>query len=553
LATGSLHDLETKVATWLISDLAAAFSGDVGFANSVNQVMISVGDSVAAALEEGVNPAALVLGACSVVYGLTGLVMNRLAADPPDADFTETYVKQNLNFTIPGATTVDTAVLTDSSNLLQDELAMLSAAERYQGAELAGDSVSQSMQEAAFNAALVQSKADQQALSANLPAFLQELNSLGISDADLSVNSLSDVQSYLQTAGLSDPFLTNLIKAGLTQTEAQQAISDVEAEQAPALSGSAFSAIVQSGLDLSSILPPNPPVADFDGDNTSDILFRDNSTGDTWFEAMSNGAFNGWNQIGGSDTTYTIVGSGDFYGTGNSDPLFRNSSTGDTWFEVMSNGAFAGWQQIGGSSTSYSVVGVGDFFGNGTDDILFRNSSTGDTWIEAMSNGTFAGWSQIGGSGTNYSVVGVGDFFGNGTDDILFRNSSSGDTWIEAVSNGAFAGWNQIGGSNTGYSVVGVGDFYGTGYDDVLFRNNSTGDTWFEAMSHGAFAGWQQVGGSDTNYLVVGVGDYFGNGTDDILFRNNSTGDTWIEAMSNGASAGWNQVGGSNTSYTVKT
>jgi VCBS repeat-containing protein/autotransporter passenger strand-loop-strand repeat protein len=292
---------------------------------------------------------------------------------------------------------------------------------------------------------------------------------------------------------------------------------------------------------------------DFNRDRTSDILFRNDSSGDTWFEAISNGAFVGWNQIGGSNTSYGAVRVGDFYGTGTSDALFRNTSTGDTWFEQISNGAFAGWHQIGGSDTHYTLVGVADFFGNGTDDVLFRNNSTGDTWFEAISNGAFNGWHQIGGSDTNYSVAGVGDFFGNGTDDILFRNNTTGDTWVEAISNGAFNGWHQIGGSDTNYFVVGVGDFIGNGTDDVLFRNSNTGDTWFEAISNGAFNGWHQVGGSDTSYAAIGVGDYFGSGTSDILFRNNSIGDTWVEAMSNGNFAGWHQVGGSDPTYSVKT
>jgi hypothetical protein len=64
-------------------------------------------------------------------------------------------------------------------------------------------------------------------------------------------------------------------------------------------------------------------------------------------------------------------------GDGTDDILFRNNSTGDTWFEAISDGAFAGWNQIGGSDAHYSVVGVADFYGNGTDDILLRNSSTG--------------------------------------------------------------------------------------------------------------------------------------------------------------------------------
>jgi hypothetical protein len=96
---------------------------------------------------------------------------------------------------------------------------------------------------------------------------------------------------------------------------------------------------------------------------------------------------------------------GAFFGNGADDILFRNNSTGDTWIEQISNGGvFQGWQQVGGSDTHYAVVGVGDYFGNGTDDILFRNNSTGDTWVEAISSGTSAGWHQIGGSNTSYTV-----------------------------------------------------------------------------------------------------------------------------------------------------
>jgi hypothetical protein len=303
---------------------------------------------------------------------------------------------------------------------------------------------------------------------------------------------------------------------------------------------------------VDSVMPPDA----FLGNDTSDVLFRNATSGDIWFEAMSNGAPsapNPWRQIGGSDTHYSLVGVGDFYGTGTSDILLRNNSTGDTWIEAISNGAVAGWNEIGGSDTHYSVAGVGDFYGTGTEDILFRNTSTGDTWFEQVgaNNDPFAGWHQIGGSDTHFAVVGLGDFSGTGADDILFRNNSTGDTWLEAISNGAFAGWSEIGGSDTHYSVVGVGDFFGNGANEILFRNNSTGDTWFEAVSNGASAGWHQIGGSNTAYSVVGIGDYFGTNTSDILFRNASTGDTWLEAISSGSFAGWNHIGGSNTSYSV--
>jgi hypothetical protein len=86
------------------------------------------------------------------------------------------------------------------------------------------------------------------------------------------------------------------------------------------------------------------------------------------------------------------------------DILFRNDSTGDTWIEAISNGPFASWQQVGGSDTHYAVVAVGDYFGNSTSDILFRNNKTGDTLVEALSNGSFNGWHQVGSSDKSYSV-----------------------------------------------------------------------------------------------------------------------------------------------------
>jgi len=47
-------------------------------------------------------------------------------------------------------------------------------------------------------------------------------------------------------------------------------------------------------------------VGDYFANGTQDILFRNNSTGDTWVEAISNGSSNGWHQIGGSDTSFTV-------------------------------------------------------------------------------------------------------------------------------------------------------------------------------------------------------------------------------------------------------
>jgi hypothetical protein len=206
-----------------------------------------------------------------------------------------------------------------------------------------------------------------------------------------------------------------------------------------------------------------------------------------------------WYPVAGGDTHYSVVGVADFYGNGTDDILFRNNTTGDTWFEAISNGAFAGWHQIGGSNTSYAVVGTGDFFGDGTDDALFRNNATGDMWMYNVNDGTYSGWYHMGGSSTTYSVVGVGDFLGVGTAAALLRNNATGDTGFEN-----FTGWHDIGGSSTYYSVAAVGDYYGNGTSDILFRNNNNpGDVWMESINKGAFTGWHQIASSsNTSYTV---------------------------------------------------
>jgi ELWxxDGT repeat protein len=307
------------------------------------------------------------------------------------------------------------------------------------------------------------------------------------------------------------------------------------------------------GADFTIVDKVVPPTENFNGNDTSDVLFRDNAPGgDTGYYRISNGANAGWSDIGSTSTAYSVVGAGEFVGNGTADVLFRdNTSGGDTGYYEIVNGTLNGWHDIGSSSTAYSVVGTGDFTGNGFDDILFRDNATGDTGFYSMVNGAYTGWRDIGASSTAYSVVGAGDFMGTGTDDILYRDNTTGDTGFYQIVNGANVGWHDFGATSTAYSVVGVGDFTGSGTDDVLFRDNTTGDTGFYQIVNGVNTGWHDLGGSSTAYSVVGTGDYNGNNTSDILFRDTASGDVGFYSMVNGVNAGWHDIGASSTAYQV--
>jgi uncharacterized delta-60 repeat protein len=272
---------------------------------------------------------------------------------------------------------------------------------------------------------------------------------------------------------------------------------------------------------------------DPNADNFNDILFRNNSTGDTGYTDIHNNVFH---SLGGSPVAYSVVGAGDYNGDGFSDILFRNNSTGDTGYTDIHNNVF---HSLGGSPAAWSVVGSGDYNGDNFSDILFRNNSTGDTGYTDLHNNVFQ---SLGGSPATWSVVGSGDYNDDTFSDILFRNNATGDTGYTDLHNNVF---HSLGGSPTAWSVVGSGDYNGDGFSDILFRNNSTGDTGYTDLHNNVF---HSLGGSPTAYSVVGSGDYNGDGFSDLLFRNNSTGDTGYTDVHNNV---FHNLGDSPAAYLV--
>ena len=188
---------------------------------------------------------------------------------------------------------------------------------------------------------------------------------------------------------------------------------------------------------------------DFNGDGRDDLLWRNGSTGQTtnWL-AQANGSFvgNDANALSTIGTSWQVAATGDFNGDNRSDILWRDNTGAMTTALGQANGGFAGnsanfWTTI---STSWQIVGSGDFNGDGRDDILWRNPTTGEitNWL-GQANGSFVGndtnfYTTI---PTSWQVEGIGDFNGDGRDDLLWRNGSTGQTtdWL-GQANGSFAG-----------------------------------------------------------------------------------------------------------------
>jgi hypothetical protein len=289
----------------------------------------------------------------------------------------------------------------------------------------------------------------------------------------------------------------------------------------------------------------HPPRYDFNGDGTSDLFWRNNSSGHVGIWEMHNNVQT-WHDLGGSGVDHRVLGVGDFNGDSTSDLFWRNDSSGHVGiWEIHDN--VQTWHDLGGSGVDHKVVGVGYFNSDNVSDILWRNDSSGHVGIWEMHNNVQT-WHDLGGSGVDHKVVGVGDFNGDKTSDIFWRNDSSGHVGIWEMHDN-IPTWHDLGGSGVDHKVVGTGDFNGDGTSDILWRNDSNGHVGIWEM-HNNVQTWHDLGGSGVDHKVVGTGDYNGDHTTDVFWRNDATGHTGIWEMHDNIPT-WRDLGGSGVDHLI--
>lgn len=256
----------------------------------------------------------------------------------------------------------------------------------------------------------------------------------------------------------------------------------------------------------------HPIFPDFNADNHTDLLIRNQATGaiGTWF-------MNGAKVQGGvpfSQTppaTYSLVGAGDFTGDGSTTLVFQDRVDNRVvfWYTAADNTT----RIVGGDyvyptpEPGWKLVGVADFNQDGRSDLLFQNQKTEQMAIWKMNGPFYQGGNSLKPpSGGGWKAVGAGDFDQDGMPDILFQNATTGELrlalmqgtklrTVEALAAVPAAGW----------KVVGIGDYNGDGWPDLLFQNADTSlaAVWYlKSMSYSGGstlslimpAGWQIAG-----------------------------------------------------------
>ena len=130
---------------------------------------------------------------------------------------------------------------------------------------------------------------------------------------------------------------------------------------------------------------------------------------------------------------YSLLGVGDFNGDHTSDLVWRNNMSGVTETWQMQQGMRVGGVTLG-NLNGYQLLDTGDLNHDGTDDLVWR-ASNGNTSSWAMRNGQFQNDEQSLGpfSPATFTAPVSGDFTGDGGKDVLFLRAGNNTTTIQDI------------------------------------------------------------------------------------------------------------------------
>jgi len=283
---------------------------------------------------------------------------------------------------------------------------------------------------------------------------------------------------------------------------------------------------------------------DFNNDGRADIFWRNTSGANAIWHMNGSGFFDdsGVQTLSTVGSPWVVAGFGDFDGNGTSDVLWRNTSSGENYIYFMDGATILSEGFIRSvPAGDWSVAGVGDFDRDGKSDILWRNSASGDNYVYMMDGLTIASEGYIRSVPADWSVAAVGDFDGDFRADVLWRNGSTGENYVFQMNGLTIANEGYIRSVPTAWTVKGLGDFNLDNKMDIVWRNNTTGENYVYPMDGTAILpdeGYLPTV-SEAGWNIAAVGDFDGEhttipgrGHSDILWRNSTSGAAYLWKMS---------------------
>jgi len=272
--------------------------------------------------------------------------------------------------------------------------------------------------------------------------------------------------------------------------------------------------------------------SDLNGDNKSDLVWRNQSTGQNRLWLMNGPVRDMAGSIPAINSDWIATATGDFNKDGKVDFYWRNTVLGINRIWFMDGLSRTGFERtLRMKDTRWQVAAVCDLNDDGNADIIWRHGELPQTRAWIMDGATQIDRGALPLARHPWFIAGCGDFDGDGNDDLLWRHASNGQNRIWLMQGTTRKTSGSINIANNNFRVGGVGDFTGDGKADILFHDDVTGRSLLWEMD-----GLMRISGKalklqNPAFTGAAIGDYGGDGKLDIFWRNHANGRNQIWNM----------------------
>jgi hypothetical protein len=215
----------------------------------------------------------------------------------------------------------------------------------------------------------------------------------------------------------------------------------------------------------------------------------------------------------------------DFNGDHHSDLLWRNSQSGDVAIWLLDGTSVVQMPVIADVPLNWKIIGLADMNGDGKTDILWHDTnSPGQGYAVWYMNGVSVVSTQLFSLPVNSPVVFFADLDGNGTVDAVEYDPDSGAVVI-CPNTGAltfYAAYRYT--ISNVWALVGLADLNGDGHHELIFRNQSTGEVGAWYLTNFQLSSGVNLGTPALNWRLRGIGKFNANPSDAFVWHDSNTG-----------------------------
>ncbi len=252
--------------------------------------------------------------------------------------------------------------------------------------------------------------------------------------------------------------------------------------------------------------------------------------------------------LGGSSAAvssdWSIAGTGDFDGDGSSDILWRNTD-GRLLVYVMREAQFVSSISLGWLEPAWGIKGIADINGDNIADIVFQHSSSREivTWLIGE-RARVMSTASLGVSSAGWTVSAMGDFNHDGKSDLFWTKRSGTapiQTSIWLLDGATVAGYMTLSTPTIAYTYTlkGIGRLNDQYKDDLVWRNsNGQVITWLSTSTSGSVVNVSAIstGWPGTEWDLKTLADVNADGISDLVWLRSSDRrvETWLLSSSGG-------------------